>query len=98
MAVTVETKKMGRLRIKRKEKVIPFRETMAYRLLWITASAVLFMFMFYEATTSFQVGNRPALIISSTLGVLALVGIFYNLDRARYARVSEHTAKRMRRR
>ena len=89
---------MGRLRIKKKEKVIPFRETMAYRLLWITASAVLFMFMFYQATTSFQAGNRVALIVSSTVGLAALVGIFYNLDRARYARVSEHTSKRMRRR
>jgi hypothetical protein len=89
---------MGRLRIKKKEKVIPFRETMAYRLLWITASAVLFMFMFYEATTSFQTGNRPGLIVSSIVGALALAGIFYNLDRARYARVSEHTTKRIRRR
>ena len=89
---------MGRLRIKKKEKVIPFRETMAYRLLLITTSAVLFLFMFFQATSSLQTGNRTALIISAIIGILAAIGIFYNLDRARYARVSEHTSKRMRRR
>ena len=89
---------MGRLRIKKKEKVVPFQETLAYRLLLITTSAVLLMFMSFEATTSWQAGNKPALIISAMVGVLALVVVFYNLDRARYARVSEHAAKRMRRR
>ena len=89
---------MGRLRIKKKEKVVPFQETLAYRLLLITTSAVLFMFMFYEAMTSLQTGNKPALIIASAVGVLGLVGIFFNLDRARYARMSEHAAKRLRRR
>ena len=89
---------MGRLRIKKKEKVVPFRETMAYRLLLITTSAVLFMFMFFQAVTNWQARNRPALIISGGIGILALVVVFYNLDKARYARVSEHTTKRMRRR
>jgi formate hydrogenlyase subunit 3/multisubunit Na+/H+ antiporter MnhD subunit len=89
---------MGRMRIKKKEKIVPFRETMAYRLLLITASGILFMSMFIQAWAGFQAGNRTAVVISSIIGVLALVGIFYNLDRARYAQVSEHASKRMRKR
>jgi hypothetical protein len=89
---------MGRLRIKKKEKVVPFRETLAYRLLLATTAGVLFIFMFFEAMTSYQAGNRPALIISSVIGIAALIGMFYNAQRAQYARISEHASKRLRRR
>jgi hypothetical protein len=89
---------MGRLRIKKKEKVIPFRETMAYRLLLILSSGIVFIVMFVQATAALRAGNRAALIISSIFGVLAAIALFYNGGQARYARVSEHASKRMRRR
>jgi hypothetical protein len=54
--------------------------------------------MFVQATFGLREGNRAALIIASAIGVAAAVSLFYNLDRARYARVSEHASKRMRRR
>jgi hypothetical protein len=88
---------MGRLRIKKKEQVIPFRETMAYRLLLIISSGIIFIVMFVQALTGLRDGNRAALILSSIFGVLAAVALFFNLERARYARVSEHASKRMRR-
>src|SRR2546422_10996551 len=38
---------MGRFRIKKKEVVIPFRETLAYRMILLTGSNIKFPFAFY---------------------------------------------------
>ena len=89
---------MGRLRIKKKEKVVPFRETMAYRLLLILSSGVVFIVMFVQATFGLREGNRAALIVASVIGVAAAVSLFYNGSRVRYARMSENATKRLRRR
>src|SRR5262245_54652547 len=88
---------MGRYRIKKKEVSIPFRETLAYRLLLVTGSAVVFIVVLYQATRALQAGNTTTAIILGAVSAVATISAFYNLDRARYARVSDRAARRMRR-
>jgi archaellum biogenesis protein FlaJ (TadC family) len=74
---------MGRMRIKKKSAVQPFRETLVYRLLLAVASFMFFVFSIYEMVSALRVSNTIAFIISGIAGVLASIGIFYNLGRAR---------------
>jgi len=74
---------MGRMRIKKKSAVQPFRSTLAYRLLLAVASFIFFVFSIYEMVSALRVNNTVAFIIAGIAGVLASIGIFYNLGRAR---------------
>ena len=47
---------MGRLKIKKKEVVIPFRETLAYRMLLLTASIVVFVVALYVMIGAVRAG------------------------------------------
>jgi Na+/melibiose symporter-like transporter len=88
---------MGRLKIKKKEAVIPFRETLAYRMMLVAASIVAFvvaMFVLAGATTV----AGATFISAAAIGVAAAVATFYNLNHLRHARVPQRTLKRMRRR
>lgn len=89
---------MGRLRIKKKDAVIPFRETMAYRLLLATGSLILLMFALYYLVSYAQSGNRIGLIVSVLAIVMAVTSLLYNLGELRNARVPASTLKRARRR
>ena len=89
---------MGRLRIKRKDAVIPFRKTMAYRLLLATGSLVLLLFAVYFVVHYVQAGNNTGILVSVLGSVMAVTSLFYNLSEVRNARVPASTLKRARRR
>ena len=86
---------MGRMRIKKKESVIPFRRTVAYRLLLTTVSAVLLIFTLYQLVSAIRSRNMTLLTISSMMSALAAMAVFYNLGQVRNAQVPERTLKRM---
>lgn len=89
---------MGRLRIKKKDAVLPFRETMAYRLLLAAASLVVLIFTVYFLWHYARLGNNAGLIVSVAGAVMAVTALFYNLGEVRNAKVPASTLKRARRR
>jgi len=88
---------MGRYRIKKKEAVVPFRETLAYRLLLITGCVIVFGIGLFQLADAMRAGRTIAIIATAIVCAAAGIGIFYNLDRARLAKVSDTPAKRFRR-
>ena len=89
---------MGRLKIKKKEAVMPFRQTMAYRMLLLTLSILLFVYTLYEMTVSMAANNTLAFIIAVLAGIGVAFMVFYNLDRLKQAKIPSTTARRMKRR
>jgi hypothetical protein len=89
---------MGRMRIKKKDAVLPFRETMAYRLLLATGSLILLLFVVYFLLTYIRSGNRTGVIVSVVAAVMAVTSLFYNLGEVRNAKVPASALKRARRR
>jgi hypothetical protein len=88
---------MGRMRIKKKESVLPLRETMAYRMILIGVSLLVFLVALYILMGAIST-NRNAAIAAGAVGLAAAFGIFYNLDQLRFARVPKRTMSRMKRR
>ena len=89
---------MGRLRIEKKDAVLPFRETMAYRLLLAAGSLVILLSTVYFLVYYLQLGNRTGVIVSIVAAVMAITSLFYNLGEVRNAKVPANTLKRARRR
>jgi ABC-type uncharacterized transport system permease subunit len=89
---------MGRLRVKKKEFVIPFRETLAYRLLLAASSVFLLLVTIYFLVKYAGSGNSAGLIVSVLSAVMAATAVFYNLGQVRNARVSPSALKRAKRR
>jgi hypothetical protein len=89
---------MGRLRVKKKESVIPFRETLAYRLLLATGSVFLFLVTVYFLIKYAGSGNNTGLIASALSAVMAVTAVFYNLGQVRNARVPARTLKKAKQR
>ncbi len=89
---------MGRLRIKKKDAVIPFRQTMAYRLLLATASLLLVMVTVYFVILYIQSRHQVGMIVSIAAAVMAVTALFYNLSEVRNARVPASAMKRAKRR
>ena len=89
---------MGRLRIKKKDMVIPFRQTMAYRLALAAGSLVLVILTTYFLMRYIQSGNNVGIIVSIAGAVMAVTSLFYNLGEVRNAKVPASTLKRARRR
>ena len=88
---------MGRMRIQKKEAVIPFRETLAYRMMVIGGCLVALIIALSSLFTSLS-SNISLAIASGVIGAAAAFGIFYNLDHAREAKVPKRTLNRMKRR
>jgi len=88
---------MGRLRIKKKEVVIPFRETVAFRLIVVGGWVVVFIIALYTLAGAFRT-STPLAIVSGIASVAAAYGIIYNLDHMRDAKVPKNTLNRMKRR
>ena len=88
---------MGRMRIKKKEVVIPFRETVAFRLIVVGGWLVVFIIALYTLAGAFRT-STPLAIISGIASVAAAYGIIYNLDHMRDAKVPKNTLNRMKRR
>ena len=89
---------MGRLRIKKKDAVIPFRQTLAYRLLMATASVIILMLALYFLVRYWSAGNNIGTIVSVVGAVMAVTALLHNLGEVRNARVPASTLKRAKRR
>ena len=87
---------MGRMRIKKKETVLPFRETLAYRMILIGASLIVFVIALYLLVSAIST-NMTIAIASGVVGLAAALSLFYNLDRLREAKVPKRTLNRMKR-
>jgi hypothetical protein len=87
---------MGRMRIKKKETVLPFRETLAYRMILIGASLIAFVIALYLLVSAIST-NMTMAIASGVVGLAAALSLFYNLDRLREAKVPKRTLNRMKR-
>ena len=88
---------MGRLRVKKKEATIPFRETLAYRMFLLTGSVILLLIALYMSVRAIGGATTP-LIASAVSGIAAAFAVFYNLNHLRDARIPQRTLKRMKRR
>jgi len=77
---------------------MPFRQTMAYRMMLLTLSILLFVWTLYEMTVSLMANNTLAFIIAAIMGILAAFTVFYNLDHLRGAKIPAATARRLKRR
>src|SRR4026208_246124 len=78
---------MGRLRIKKKDAVLPFRQTMAYRLLLAAASVLLLIVTVYFFVHYVQSRSNTGMIVSVVGAVMAGTSLFYNLGEVRNAKV-----------
>jgi hypothetical protein len=85
------------MRIKKKEAVIPFRETLAYRTILLAASAVVFLVSVYLLFRFFGV-NTIGTISTGAIAAAAAYGVFYNLEHMRDVRIPKQTLNRMKRR
>ena len=88
---------MGRMRIKKKEAVIPFRETIAFRMILLTVSVIFFLAALYVLARAFRT-NLSLTIASGAAVVAAAIAVFYNLDHMRDAKIPKHTMNRLKRR
>jgi integral membrane sensor domain MASE1 len=88
---------MGRIRIKKKEVVLPFQQTLAYRMILLTASIVVFVISLVVMVGAMQT-NMVTFVTSSAIGVLAAVAAVYNLNHLREAKIPKQTLQRMKRR
>jgi hypothetical protein len=86
------------MRIKKKESVIPFRDTLAYRLLLATVSVILFMVTIWFLIRYVQARNQIGMIASVVAAVMIGTAVFYNLGQVRNAKVPAATLKRAKRR
>ena len=87
---------MGRLRIKKKDLVIPFRQTLAYRSILLAGSVLLLFFGLYVLYGAMISKQTPAFLLSAFLGIVGAALTFYNYDQLRHAKIPERTAKRAR--
>ena len=85
------------MRIKKKEAVIPFRDTLAFRMILLTGSIIAFVVALYVMISALQT-NLAVFIASAAVGVAAAFAIFYNLDHLRSAKIPKQTLNRMKRR
>ncbi len=89
---------MGRMRIKKKEAVLPFRETLAYRMGLVIGSALVFVVALYILVGAVRAGTIVSMIASGVIGIAGAFGTFYNLDHLREAKIPKQTLNRMKRR
>ena len=88
---------MGRMKIKKKDTVIPLRETLAYRMMLLTASIVVFAFAAYQLIVSVQSASTMGILIAGVVGAGSMFGIVFNADRLKAARIPARTARRLKR-
>lgn len=88
---------MGRLKIKKKHAVLPFRETVAFRFLMVAAAAVLFLIAVFQLIRAFESGNRTLLVISIVLTVGTAALALFNLSQMSRAKVPKSAQQRLKR-
>ena len=88
---------MGRRRIKKKEAVLAFRETVAFRFILVAISFVLFLIAAFQIYSAAVNANTTLLIVAIvfTIGTAAL--ILFNLSQMSRAKVPKSAQQRMKR-
>lgn len=89
---------MGRIRIKKKNRVLPFRETVAYRFIVIAAALILFVIALYEVIRTLQSGNTTGLVIAAIVAAASAFLGLHNFSRMQTAKIPKQTLQRMKRR
>jgi hypothetical protein len=89
---------VGRLRIKKKEAVIPLRETLAYRMMLLAGSVVVFLIALYLMISALQTGITASFVISGVIAAGGAFAIYYNVEHIRDAKIPKQTLNRMKRR
>ncbi len=85
------------MRIKKKEAVIPFRETLAFHMILLSGSVVVFIVAVIMLFGAFRTNTIQA-VASGVVSIAAAIAIFYNLDHLREAKIPKQTLNRMKRR
>ncbi len=88
---------MGRLRIKKKTAVLPFRQTVAFRFIMVAAAGILFLIAVFQLIRGFQTGNTVLLAVAGAVTIGAAVMAFLNLGRMRHAKIPKSAQQRMKR-
>jgi hypothetical protein len=89
---------MGRMKIKNKNFVEPFRETLAYRMMLLTGWILVFIFATYQFITAVRADSTVGLIIAGALSAGSIFGVIYNANRLMAAKIPASTEKRLHRR
>ena len=89
---------MGRIRIKKKGQVLPFRETVAYRFIIVALAVLLFLIAAFQAIGAIGSNDTPRLIIAALAATAAALLGMYNFSRMQTAKIPRETLQRMRRR
>ena len=89
---------VGKLKIKKKDVVVPFRQTLAYRFTLIIGSIGLFFLALWNLFRSFEANDTLTLISGALLTAAGGYLVFYNFDQLRTVKISTQTLRKMRRR
>jgi amino acid transporter len=89
---------MGRIRIKKKDRVLPFRRTVAYRFIIVAVAALLFAIAVFQVVTALMSGNTPILVIASLAAAGAAFLGLHSFSRMQTAKIPRQTLQRMKRR
>jgi hypothetical protein len=88
---------MGRLKIKKKNVVLPFRETVAFRFLMVGISVIFFLISVFQLIRGIQSGNTTLLVIAIALTVGTGALTLFNLSQISKARIPKSAQQRMKR-
>ena len=89
---------MGKVRIKKKEVVLPFRDTLAYRMILLSGSVIVLLAALYVMVGALARNITVSFIVSGVIGVASAFAVFYNVDHLRDAKIPKQTLNRMKRR
>ncbi len=88
---------MGRLKIKKKDTVLPFRETVAYRFLMVAGSAILFLISLVQLIRGIRSESTTLLVVTIALTVGTAALTLFHLGQISKAKVPKSAQERMKR-
>ncbi|HEX4997092.1 MAG TPA: hypothetical protein VFY29_02635 [Terriglobia bacterium] len=90
---------MGRIKIKKKSGVIPFAQTLAYRMILVIVLVVAALVGLFLTLSYYRAEGFSPLALGWLMGTLiAAAAAYYNIERLKDARIPAATLKRMKRR
>jgi heme/copper-type cytochrome/quinol oxidase subunit 4 len=89
---------MGRIRIKKKGRVLPFRQTVAYRFIFVALAVIVFVIAVFQVFSALVAGNTVLLVIASGVAAASAFLGLHNFTRMQTARIPRQTLQRMKRR
>jgi hypothetical protein len=89
---------MGRIRIKKKDRVLPFRQTVAYRFIFVATALLVFAVAIFLAFRALISDDTTTLIIASGVAAASAFLGLHHFSRMQTARIPKQTLQRMKRR